>query len=1222
MRGYRRIIVRALLAGCVFLSLALILFSEPKGAQAYPAPGDGYRGWSAEAVIGLPNPRHVQMAADGGCLYLAADDGADVWLYRAADRERLEWEPVKKMDLDPSRPACDAYLEARDGYLALSWKELVGSRWALVVALSSDRGATWRTWMDSSPGWHNYEAHLALSGSVLHAAYVSDYTGRNEVFYRRFDLQLTPLNVSCASDAGDGVPATQPCLESGGELNASLYYVRLSGPPNPVWQGLTEDAGLGWRHYEIIPAAGGVDLSWPEVGVWRDGGDRRVMVAADGRHLESGNHRVRYSRFYNGVWESGIDKGYFGPHNSYPNLCTEGTTIFMVFRQSGGTLGTEGAGRINTHTGEESAWNHVDDLFYLNMPYDHPGCIDCCSDGERFYAAAAGTGPHAVVMTKREDDVDPTVFLDNPGAYHNCDFTVRARAYDDFDRAANWLLAPEAEGYERGILHADFYYRAAASGEWYEWPGGKRDEEAPWEVTFPGGSVPEGRYDIRVVATDTAMRTSENIYGSVCVDRTPPSAELVISPPDGENGWYRERPGTGPAVSGSDNLSGIHRAWYRLDDAAAWTAFTQPFELPEGEHIIRCYVEDRAGNTSPVAEFAYRADYTDPTGSITAPSNGAYFRDLMDVEASYEDAVSGIASITWVVDGAPVKTVAEARTSLDLTGLPEGRHTLQLEIRDRAGRTFRPQPIDFYRDMTPPTAGVVEPREQEWVRGMVPVRAEVGDNLMVSKAAFFVDGKAIGERTEPPWAISWDTSTVKNGYHTLRVEAWDAAGNRSHQEGASEVTVFVGNNISQTNHFAEGCTRPGFDTWLCLQNPGDEPAVVSVNYQLGEGQGAAPAQTYLVAGHSRYTIYVNGAVGTGKDVSIQVTSNRPIVSERPMYFTYRGEGNRPLRGGHTAQGAHFPRQEWYFAEGCTRSGFDTWLCLQNPGEQEAAVQVEYMLENGAYLGRVYRVPPWSRSTVMVDREVGEGHDVSMRVTSGVPVVAERPVYFLYQGMWDGGHNVMGAGRPETEWYFAEGCTRTGFNQWICLMNPNDREAKTRITYVMEDGGRIEREYHLRPRSRFTVNVNNDVARQHDVSTRVWSDLPIVAERPMYFLYASSIDEGSNAMGVNKAGSSWYFAEGCTREGFDEYLCLMNPSDDEARVSLRFMLDDSSQLLRTVAVPPGTRVTVKVNDIVGPGRDVSVEVMSDRPVIAERPIYSLYGGSLPAGDTLSGYTFNP
>lgn len=127
---------------------------------------------------------------------------------------------------------------------------------------------------------------------------------------------------------------------------------------------------------------------------------------------------------------------------------------------------------------------------------------------------------------------------------------------------------------------------------------------------------------------------------------------------------------------------------------------------------------------------------------------------------------------------------------------------------------------------------------------------------------------------------------------------------------------------------------------------------------------------------------------------------------------------------------------------------------------------------------------------------------------------------------------------------------------------------------------------------------------------------------MYFLYNSTINEGSNAMGVCKPGSSWYLAEGCTRSGFDEWICLMNPGDEAAEAVLRFMLEDTSQREHTVTVPPGTRVTVKVNDVVGPEHDVSCEVMSDKPVIVERPMYSMYRGSCPSGDTLSGYTFNP
>ena len=44
----------------------------------------------------------------------------------------------------------------------------------------------------------------------MHAAYVSDYPGRNEVYYKRFDLALNVQAQSCASDtAAPG--ATQPC---------------------------------------------------------------------------------------------------------------------------------------------------------------------------------------------------------------------------------------------------------------------------------------------------------------------------------------------------------------------------------------------------------------------------------------------------------------------------------------------------------------------------------------------------------------------------------------------------------------------------------------------------------------------------------------------------------------------------------------------------------------------------------------------------------------------------------------------------------------------------------------------------------------------------------------------------------------------------------------------------------------------------------------------------
>jgi len=1214
------------------LGLAMLI-AATQSAVTHPGSGAGYEGWTGEVSPGLGNPHHVQAAHGGGHLYFVADQGDNVYLYRASDENTINWSMIGQLDVNPSRTARNAYIDVEGSNVAVSFTELINGRWATVVKVSNDRGSTWRTWYDANPRCNNYEAHVDICDNRIHCAYASDYPGPGypimEVYYLRFSMTGELQLQTPATDNTDGIAANYPCIEATSRSFANIYYSHGNGPLHPIWEAYTYDWGGTWNRGEIIPTGSlgspGIDFCWPEVGVWSDGGDRRKMVVAEGDN--AGTYCIYYRRYFNGFWEEEHHLTDLGNDNPYPQICTRGTDVLVVFRQSGGSMHTGVGARLNSQTGEGGGWNHIEDLFYLNLSYDNSGSVDCCTDGQRFFAASAGTGAHNRILVKREDTTDPTVSINDPGTYHNADFKVTATASDDFNHTADSLLSPRPEHYDKGILHADYYYKKSGSGTtWLGWPaaqGGTRDADAPWSKTFPGATAAEGSYDFRVVVTDTADRVSENILTGVIVDRSPPTGvNLQISAPDGDNGWYISQPGEGPGVAAQDAVSGVKCAYYRFDDASDWTVYSQPFELPEGHHQIHYYAEDKAGNASAVKTFSYKADFTDPTGAVTSPDPEGYFRTDMKVEATCRDDLSGVESITWLVDGKPKKTTHEPKTSLDLSDLVDGQHSLEAEIKDAAGRRGRTRAVVFYKDVTPPTVELIEPTGEKWVRGMVTVKADIKDNLKVGRAEFYVDGEMIDRRTSAPWTAAWDTSTAKNGYHALRVKAWDAAGNRAEVTVSGEKTVYVGNNISETNHFAEGCTRAGFDTWLCLQNPGDEHAEVTVNYYLGEGQGSASTRTYSLPPHSRSTVYVNADVGADKDVSIQVTSSKPIVSERPMYFDYQGTAAHHWQGGHTAQGAHFPREQWCFAEGCTRPGFETWLCLQNPEGREAWVKVEYMMENGATLDRAYRLAPWSRGTVLVNREVGEGHDVSMRVTSDSPIVAERPVYFLYQGMWDGGHNVMGAAQPEREWYFAEGCTRTGFNQWICLMNPNQEAAAARIVYVMEDGGRIEREYVLAPRSRFTVNVNNDVARQHDVSTYITSDPAIVVERPMYFLYNSVINEGSNAMGVCRPGSSWYLAEGCTRAGFEEWICLMNPGEEAAEVILRFMLEDSSEREHQVTVPPHTRVTVKVNDVVGPDHDVSAEVMSDQPVIVERPMYSMYRGSCPSGDTLSGYTFNP
>ena len=153
-------------------------------------------------------------------------------------------------------------------------------------------------------------------------------------------------------------------------------------------------------------------------------------------------------------------------------------------------------------------------------------------------------------------------------------------------------------------------------------------------------------------------------------------------------------------------------------------------------------------------------------------------------------------------------------------------------------------------------------------------------------------------------------------------------------------------------------------------------------------------------------------------------------------------------GGHDVVGCTGASKTWYFAEGTTRYGFNEWVCLLNPNPADTTAAFTYMLGTGENIEKSYNLPADSRTTVDVNSEVPVGNDVSIKVLAQAPVVAERPMYFRYNGVWTGGHDVMGAAAPLLEWYFAEGTCRPGFDPYLCIQNPTGVDAEVKITYML------------------------------------------------------------------------------------------------------------------------------------------------------------------------------
>jgi len=196
---------------------------------------------------------------------------------------------------------------------------------------------------------------------------------------------------------------------------------------------------------------------------------------------------------------------------------------------------------------------------------------------------------------------------------------------------------------------------------------------------------------------------------------------------------------------------------------------------------------------------------------------------------------------------------------------------------------------------------------------------------------------------------------------------------------------------------------------------------------------------------------------------------------------------------------------FYFAEGYTGSGFQEYLCLGNPYGDPTDVAVTYLYKDGTTKEETYNVPGTSRRTVNVNLAAGADKEVSVKCESDNPFIAERPMYFDYQGAWTGGHDAVGATAPALAWYFAEGYTGAGFDEWICVLNPGDIPAGLTFRFqTQEEGEKTVTGFSVGAHARQTFKANDLLGGgSYQTSLKLESDHPVVAERPMYFSYSGT-----------------------------------------------------------------------------------------------------------------------
>lgn len=206
-------------------------------------------------------------------------------------------------------------------------------------------------------------------------------------------------------------------------------------------------------------------------------------------------------------------------------------------------------------------------------------------------------------------------------------------------------------------------------------------------------------------------------------------------------------------------------------------------------------------------------------------------------------------------------------------------------------------------DQTPPLISIVAPTANSTVSGTTTITPFASDNVGIAGVQFKLDGANLGaEQTVSPYSLSWNSTTVADGNHTLTAVARDAAGN-------SNTSVAVGVSVSNTAPPPGSWTPP-----IGIPNPsfGINQTIASLhggnqnyhNKTVSGGGDLSVKMPALAAGDVVFIDSGNYTVNAGNVWSGAGTAANPIIvsgnaTNRPVIKILNGGSTFVLGGSYT-----------------------------------------------------------------------------------------------------------------------------------------------------------------------------------------------------------------------------------------------------------------------------------------------------------------------------------
>ncbi len=243
----------------------------------------------------------------------------------------------------------------------------------------------------------------------------------------------------------------------------------------------------------------------------------------------------------------------------------------------------------------------------------------------------------------------------------------------------------------------------------------------------------------------------------------------IDSTDSGTTAW---RPAsTSVVLLGSDSTSGLDHMEWQLDGGSVNSAATGA-SIPivaDGAHVFRSRAVDVAGNVSVWVDHTVRVDSVTPTDTTVAP--GGWQTGPLQVNITGSDALSGVATLTWQVDGGTVNSGPPPAT---VTVSGDGTHTVDTRVTDAAGHQTGFKRNTIIIDSTAPTnqTPLASSAWRATDYSVMVSGADGGSGL--AEVQWRVDAGPVTSGASPLQATVANTGT-----HTLETRAVDVAGNAS-----------------------------------------------------------------------------------------------------------------------------------------------------------------------------------------------------------------------------------------------------------------------------------------------------------------------------------------------------------------------------------------------------------------------------------------------------------